>query len=465
MPDQVMMHQQRAMPELRALHQRLRLRNLPSTRKVTIFHHMRITASPFPPGETSIHAVYRCIRYSPRRAAPPAGSADEDRAQPTDGLEQAPAQVGLPELRRRARMMFSGDTGGVVASGGTAATSTATSGLLEDVIKVVGELPRALFDPTAEHRPCGLLCKRGACGMLICDVLRLPLVPWELAEPVGKEAVRLADKIPVAKKKEKKAAGRRGYDPEMAAAEVLRRTEKLPVPTAAEITAAKRRLARAAQLTAQPPVKTPPPFDFSFTVPTAAPSPFASSATAPAPAPASAPPPAPAPEPEPTPAPVPRQLREGDELASRELTEELMECEYVGRAIVAAVELERHIPAPIDIEAPSDSESDESDTDADEQAELATIKYKYALRRLDKRYPDIQFHRGADRRRDTAEVATEVNSMPCFCGKGRMGRVPWHLQLATHGYCKICLKGVWLRRCDWVSTSLGLDLRDAPNQV
>ena len=267
MPDQVMMHRQRAMPELRALHQRLRLRNLPSTRKVTIFHHMRITASPFPPGETSIHAVYRCIRYSPRRAAPPAGSADEDRAQPTDGLEQAPAQVGLPELRRRARMMFSGDTGGVVASGGTAATSTATSGLLEDVIKVVGELPRALFDPTAEHRPCGLLCKRGACGMLICDVLGLPLVPWELAEPVGKEAVRLADKIPVAKKKEKKAAGRRGYDPEMAAAEVLCRTEKLPVPTAAEITAAKRRLARAAQLTAQPPVKTPPPFDLALLFP------------------------------------------------------------------------------------------------------------------------------------------------------------------------------------------------------
>ena len=138
--------------------------------------------------------------------------------------------------------------------------------------------------------------------------------------------------------------------------------------------------------------------------------------------------------------------------------------EYVGRAIVAAVELERHIPAPIDIEAPSDSESDESDTDADEQAELATIKYKYSLRRLDKRYPNIQFHRGPDRRRDTTEVATEVNSRPCPCGKGRKGRVPWHLQLATHGYCKICMKRVWLERCDWVlSASLGLDLRSVPN--
>ena len=178
---------------------------------------MRIAASPFRPGETNIHAACRSIRYSPGRAAPPTGSADEDRAQPTDGLEEAPAQVSLPELRRRSRIMFSGDTGHVVPSGGTAATSAATSGLLEDVIKVVGELPSALFDPTAEHRPCGLLCKRGAYGMLIGDVLGLPLVPWELAEPVGKEAVRLADKIPAAKKKEKKAAGRRGFDPEMAA--------------------------------------------------------------------------------------------------------------------------------------------------------------------------------------------------------------------------------------------------------
>ena len=108
-----------------------------------------------------------------------------------------------------------------------------------------------------------------------------------------------------------------------------------------------------------------------------------------------------------------------------------MECEYVGRAIVAAVELERHIPAPIDIEAPSDSESDESDTDADEQAELATIKYKYALRRLDKRYPNIQFHRGPDRRRDTTEVATEVNTA------GLIAHAARGVRAVCHGICSL----------------------------
>ena len=43
----------------------------------------------------------------------------------------------------------------------------------------------------AAHRPCGLLCKRGAIGMLIADLLGLPLVPWVLAEPVGKAAIKL----------------------------------------------------------------------------------------------------------------------------------------------------------------------------------------------------------------------------------------------------------------------------------
>ena len=49
MPEQVMMNRQRAMPELRALHQRRQLRNLPLTRKVSNFHQMRIGASPVRP--------------------------------------------------------------------------------------------------------------------------------------------------------------------------------------------------------------------------------------------------------------------------------------------------------------------------------------------------------------------------------------------------------------------------------
>ena len=91
--------------------------------------------------------------------------------------EQPPADVPLPELKSRARIQFSGATGAAVASGSIAATTAPTYGLCEDVIEVVGELPPELFDLRAEHRPCGLLDKRSAYGILICDVLGLPLVP------------------------------------------------------------------------------------------------------------------------------------------------------------------------------------------------------------------------------------------------------------------------------------------------
>ena len=53
-----------------------------------------------------------------------------------------------------------------------------------------GWFPR---DRSAERRPCGLLCKRGAVGMLIGDVLGLPLIPWVLAEPIGKAAYKLRE--------------------------------------------------------------------------------------------------------------------------------------------------------------------------------------------------------------------------------------------------------------------------------
>ena len=58
-----------------------------------------------------------------------------------------------------------------------------------------------LFERHAEHRPCGLLCRYGAVGMLISDVLGLPLVPWELAEPVGKAAAKHKGDIVGLKKK------------------------------------------------------------------------------------------------------------------------------------------------------------------------------------------------------------------------------------------------------------------------
>ena len=61
---------------------------------------------------------------------------------------------------------------------------------------MIEKLPPELFARWATHRPCGLLCKLSAAGMLMCDVLGLPLPPFELAEPIGKAAAKLLPKIP-----------------------------------------------------------------------------------------------------------------------------------------------------------------------------------------------------------------------------------------------------------------------------
>ena len=45
-------------------------------------------------------------------------------------------------------------------------------------------------DHKCERHMGGLLCERGAIGMLLADVLGLPLVPWILAEPIGKAALK-----------------------------------------------------------------------------------------------------------------------------------------------------------------------------------------------------------------------------------------------------------------------------------
>ena len=84
-----------------------------------------------------------------------------------------------------------------MASDGTAPTY----GLVQDAAIVVEALPSELFDRHAEHRPCGLLCQRGAMGMLIGDSLGLPLMPWVLAEPVGKAALKHRDAIANEKKR------------------------------------------------------------------------------------------------------------------------------------------------------------------------------------------------------------------------------------------------------------------------
>ena len=114
---------------------------------------------------------------------------------PCEDKEEPPAAVAVAVLQRRAGIMFSGNTGAVVSSEEGLATSAPSYGLVKDVLAVVDALPAELFDRHAEHRPCGLLDKYGAVGMLIGDVLGLPLMPWVLAEPIGKAAAKLPKEI------------------------------------------------------------------------------------------------------------------------------------------------------------------------------------------------------------------------------------------------------------------------------
>ena len=177
--------------------------------------------------------------------------------------EQAPPdEVPLAELKRRADIKFSGETGAVVASGAGEATSALTYGLINDVIDVIHTLPDALFDRHAEHRPCGLLDRYAAAAMLAGDVVGRPLMPWLLAEPIGKAMVKLKKEIPEAKKKAKRKAKHSSTDPEEAAAAVLRRRVKLKLPSPADIKAAWSQIARAARVAPTPeltPSPEPPP--------------------------------------------------------------------------------------------------------------------------------------------------------------------------------------------------------------
>ena len=100
---------------------------------------------------------------------------------------------------------------------------------MEDLAKSRPEL----FDRSAEHRPCGLLDRYSAYAMLICDVHWLPLLPWVLAEPIGKSMVKKDQGLSAEKSKAKKATMRKGVDVKKAVADVLCRAVRLPIPSAA----------------------------------------------------------------------------------------------------------------------------------------------------------------------------------------------------------------------------------------
>ena len=231
-------------------------------------------------------------------------------------------------------------------------TSAVSYQLCKDVTELMDTLPAELFDRQAEHRPCGLLCKLGAAGMLIGDVAGLPLMPWVLAEPIGKEAARRKKEIPEAKKKAKKKAKRQGADAEAAAAALLRRRVPLDLPTADEIKAAWRKIRRAEQAAARQPAPAPPA--------------------------------APAAEP-----PSPLELESRAEQAAvkglcpraRDLLE-MSQSRAVAAAVGRAWMLAHHI-----INA-------DADTFYDAELEVAQVQYKYTLRELKLAYPGEFEHLG-----------------------------------------------------------------------
>ena len=88
-----------------------------------------------------------------------------------DGPVGPAKEASAAPLQARAAIMFSGATGAPVASGEAACAQQPTRGLLRHAVAAVAKLPSALFDKDAEHRPCGLLDKYEAAGMLIGDAV------------------------------------------------------------------------------------------------------------------------------------------------------------------------------------------------------------------------------------------------------------------------------------------------------
>ena len=174
----------------------------------------------------------------------------------------------LEALKTRGGIMFEGKNGAAIRSGVKSDAANAerpTYGLCRAAIYVVfNVLPGGLFDPLAQHRPCGMLDRYEAVGMLIGDALGLPLIP---ARPqglaVGKRARKLEQTIPAETDKQKKADKRRGEDGSGAAATVLCREVKLPLPTAQECLASAPAEPKvtpdpAPSMTAPPPTAPPP---------------------------------------------------------------------------------------------------------------------------------------------------------------------------------------------------------------
>ena len=176
-----------------------------------------------------------CVDVSPRPAAAPP-------AQPEAGHEEATEEIPSAEeplrLQQRMDIMFSGQTGAPIASGDTRALATEpTLGLVRDIVLLVDNLPDVLFDPHVPHRPCGVLDRYEASGMLLGDALGYPLLPRgkdSISQKLGKAMKKIPGEIPGKQAAAKKVAKRKGGDAEAAAAAVLHQPVKLTALPAKE---------------------------------------------------------------------------------------------------------------------------------------------------------------------------------------------------------------------------------------
>ena len=171
-----------------------------------------------------------------RAAAGPSG----DLATGQERLESTSQQDLIKgALLVRAKIKFSGESGAVVASGIKADAATAekpTYGHVRAALEIVfKDLDPALFDPHADHRPCGVLDRYEAVGMLLGDACGRPSMP---ARPQGLAVGNKARKLPPTIVSEieaaKKRAKRRGECAAEAEAAVLRQPAKIEMPSAAE---------------------------------------------------------------------------------------------------------------------------------------------------------------------------------------------------------------------------------------
>ena len=141
-------------------------------------------------------------------------------------------------------------------------------------------------------------------------------------------------------------------------------------------------------------------------------------------------------------------------LGTGAFVQELKSSLLVGKAIVAAHNVESHMSYEMDEWAAEGTIDDETE----EEVLHANITYQYALKRLDKAYPALTFGGVSS---DTTLFATEENSKPCLCGKGRAGMWPWQLQHACRDFCDNA--DCWMlddERSGWLRASMGAAFDD-----